>query len=221
MTTGRINQVARKVSTPPPQAMAHKPSDKPSAAHAAESTRTRHAKHTTKATQRPTDSAIQREPSKARANNNCRHRPNEFGSDLRRDDQNTKGAPIRTRLCETSCNTNQTKDHSKAQSARAAQQASTRKSQCSVHKPHSINHTRKHKQSTRRRKSKPSSAGRANEQRAGPLTPAVQPPDTAQHKQSSSATATQTHCKRAHANAAHRETVQSFRDANERDARPP
>ena len=202
--------------------MAHKPSDKPSVARAAESPRTGHGKHTTRATQRPTDSAIQREPIKASANNNCRHRPNEFGGDLRRDDQHTTaGAPIDPRLCETSCDTNQTTDHSRVQSARAAQQASTRKSQCSVHKPHSINHTGKHKQSTRRRSSKPSSARRATGQRAGPLTPAVQPPDTAQHKQSSSATATQTHCKRAHANAAHRETVQSFRDANERDARPP
>ena len=46
MTTGRINQVARKVSTPTPEAMAHKPSDKPSVAHAAESPHTRHGKHT-------------------------------------------------------------------------------------------------------------------------------------------------------------------------------
>ena len=66
--------------------------------------------------------------------------------------------------------------------ARAAQQASTRKSQCSVHKPHSrptANDAQARSNATNVDATK---TWRTNREGAAPLTPAVQPPDPTQHR---------------------------------------
>ena len=185
MTTGRINQVARKVgthATPEGDTRAQTLGQaQRETAHATRSLSPR-ILSSSRTDRQCIFRAARTQRHEQHRQPSCRHRPNEFGGDLRRDDRHTSGAPIGTRLCETSCNTDQTTDHSKVQSARAAQQASTRKSQCSVHKPHSrptANDTQARSNATNVDATK---TWRTNREGAAPLTPAVQPPDPTQHR---------------------------------------
>ena len=175
MTTGRINQVARKVGThaTPKETHARKPSDKPSARQHTPRDRSRHA---SSQAQGPTDSAFS-EPHAHRGTNDTDNPAAVTDQTSLAATCGTPGPRTKTRLCD-SC-----KRHASTKTpARATQQASTRKSQCSVHKPHSrptANDAQARSNATNVDATK---TWRTNREGAAPLTPAVQPPDPTQHR---------------------------------------
>ena len=111
MTTGRINQVARKVSTPKPQGNGTQ-----TLGQAQRSTRSAINAHKARRNtprephkDRPTVQSNANQSRQAQTTTAVTDQTS-LAATCGETDQHTTGAPIRTRLCETSCNTNQTKE---------------------------------------------------------------------------------------------------------------
>ena len=176
MTTGRINQVARKVGTRATPRREHTRAN-PRTSPAPDSTRREIAlaTHTVRLKDRPTVHLQSRTRTKARTTPTT-----QLPSPTKRVWRRLAARQVqktKTRLCD-SC-----KRHASTKTpARATQQASTRKSQCSVHKPHSQPAENDAQARSNATKVEATNTRRTNKEGAAPLAPAVQPPDPAQHR---------------------------------------
>ena len=177
MTTGRINQVARKVGTHTPQKRTHarKPSDKPSDGRNTprdrnlEPCQVRHKDRPTVHLQSRTHTEVRNSSNKF----NCRHRPNELGGDLRR------ARPRRT-------------EHASATSCKRHASTKTPSTSCatSLHskvpmlsaQTAQLTHCERHTGRLEATNVEATKATRTNRAGAAPLTPAVQSLDPTQHR---------------------------------------